>query len=362
MAINIQSLFSDIIETPAQRQERMLTEGILRGRELTGGLTGLARTQAPLVSALSMQMPQRQEALRRGVGGMLGLDVRTESEKLQDILKGVDPSKPETIIAAAQRVGELGMGAQAAQMRAMAAETSAAQDAATAERLRKEQQAIRDANIIRYSQGLVSNNPELAALMPNLDPQDALKLAQESIKEPDRNIFLQEITGEDNVTRLVMFDREDPDFQKEITTLAPKEDELEIKPLSARDEDLYKGLFNQDEVIKDLRGVGLGFRQVDDNILYDRITRIRAENPDKTPGEHVKILSEQMSEEIEQSRQAEQQQAQEIAGQITSSNLEELSNQAAAARIQADMGQSLMGRAQSRSDAYLSSVIPSGRR
>jgi len=95
MPINIQSLFSDIIETPAQRQQRMLSEGILKGRELTSGLTGLARTQAPLVSALSMQMPQRQEALRRNVGGMLGLDVRTESEKVQDALKGVDPNDPQ---------------------------------------------------------------------------------------------------------------------------------------------------------------------------------------------------------------------------------------------------------------------------
>jgi len=95
MAINIQSLFSDIIETPAQAQQRMLTEGILKGRELTGGLTGLARTQAPLVSALAMQMPQRQEAMRRGVGGMLGLDVRTESEKVQDILRGADTSDPQ---------------------------------------------------------------------------------------------------------------------------------------------------------------------------------------------------------------------------------------------------------------------------
>ena len=95
MAINIQSLFSDIIETPAQRQQRMLTEGILKGRELTGGLTGLARTQAPLVSALAMQMPQRQEAMRRGVGGILGLDVRTESEKVQDILRGADTSDPQ---------------------------------------------------------------------------------------------------------------------------------------------------------------------------------------------------------------------------------------------------------------------------
>ena len=124
MAINIQSLFSDIIETPAQRQERMLTEGILRGRELTGGLTGLARTQAPLVSALAMQMPQRQEAMRRGVGGMLGLDVRTESEKVQDALKGVDPNDPQSLLQAAQAVGNLGLGTQAAQMRAMAADVT----------------------------------------------------------------------------------------------------------------------------------------------------------------------------------------------------------------------------------------------
>jgi len=124
MAINIQSLFSDIIETPAQRQERMLTEGILKGRELTGGLTGLARTQAPLVSALSMQMPQRQEALRRGVGGMLGLDVRTESEKVQEALKGVDPNDPQSLLQAAQAVGNLGLGTQSAQMRAMAADAT----------------------------------------------------------------------------------------------------------------------------------------------------------------------------------------------------------------------------------------------
>jgi len=124
MAINIQSLFSDLIETPAQSQERMLGEGILRGRELTGDVTGLARTQAPLVSALSMQMPQRQEALRRGVGGMLGLDVRTESEKVQEALQGVDPNDPQSLLQAAQAVGNLGLGTQSAQMRAMAADVT----------------------------------------------------------------------------------------------------------------------------------------------------------------------------------------------------------------------------------------------
>ena len=116
MPINIQSLFSDIIETPAQRQERLLGEGILRGRELTGGLTGLARTQAPLVSALAMQMPQRQEAMRRGVGGMLGLDIRTESEKVQDALKGLDIENIDSARSTAKTLQDMGLGLQAAQL------------------------------------------------------------------------------------------------------------------------------------------------------------------------------------------------------------------------------------------------------
>jgi hypothetical protein len=69
-------------------------------------------------------MPQRQEAMRRGVGGMLGLDVRTESEKVQDALKGVDPNDPQSLLQAAQAVGNLGLGTQAAQMRAMAADVT----------------------------------------------------------------------------------------------------------------------------------------------------------------------------------------------------------------------------------------------
>ena len=126
MAINIQSLFSDIIETPAQRQERMLTEGILKGRELTGGLTGLARTQAPLVSALAMQMPQRQEAMRRGVGGMLGLDVRTAGEKAEDVLRGVNTNTVAGLIEAANRVGNIpGLQSQALGLRQAAAELAA---------------------------------------------------------------------------------------------------------------------------------------------------------------------------------------------------------------------------------------------
>jgi hypothetical protein len=55
---------------------------------------------------------------------MLGLDVRTESEKVQEALKGVDPNDPQSLIQAAQAVGNLGLGAQSAQMRAMAADVT----------------------------------------------------------------------------------------------------------------------------------------------------------------------------------------------------------------------------------------------
>ena len=138
MAINIQSLFSDIIETPAQRQERMLTEGIVRGRELTRGLTGLAATQAPLVAALSQQMPRRQDALRRGVGGMLGLDVRTTGEKAQEALRGIDTNSVSGLIEAARRVEAIpGLQSQALGLRQAAAELS----------LQKKQDDLRDQQI-----------------------------------------------------------------------------------------------------------------------------------------------------------------------------------------------------------------------
>jgi hypothetical protein len=116
----------------------MLTEGILKGRELTGGLTGLARTQAPLVSALSMQMPQRQEALRRSVGGMLGLDVRTQSEKLEDIIKTADASTPAGMINLSKAIQQYAP-AQALTLRQAAVEQQRELDETARQRARQEE-------------------------------------------------------------------------------------------------------------------------------------------------------------------------------------------------------------------------------
>jgi len=93
-----------------------MQEGMLRGQQMTSGLRGLAATQAPLIQTLYRNMPARQDALRRGVGGMVGLDVRTESEKVQDALKGLDLENIDSARGVAKTLQDMGLSLQAAQI------------------------------------------------------------------------------------------------------------------------------------------------------------------------------------------------------------------------------------------------------
>ena len=101
-AINIQSLFADIIDTPEQRQMKMLQEGMLRGDRLASGLTGLTRAAAPLAQVAGQLGVQRQENLRRAVQPMLGIDPRTTGEKMAEQLQNLDPENPDSLLQAAQ--------------------------------------------------------------------------------------------------------------------------------------------------------------------------------------------------------------------------------------------------------------------
>ena len=102
MAINIQSLFADIIDTPEQRQMKMLQEGMLRGDRLASGLTGLTRAAAPLAQVAGQLGVQRQENLRRAVQPMLGIDPRTTGEKMAEQLQNLDPENSDSLLQAAQ--------------------------------------------------------------------------------------------------------------------------------------------------------------------------------------------------------------------------------------------------------------------
>ena len=89
MAIDIPSLFRDVIETPEQRQRRKLSEAVALAPQARGGIASLLN---PLVQATSVNLQQGSEGLGRSVGGMLGLDMRDTGQKVSDELLGADLS------------------------------------------------------------------------------------------------------------------------------------------------------------------------------------------------------------------------------------------------------------------------------
>jgi hypothetical protein len=104
MAINIQSLFADIIDTPEQRQQKLLQQGMVQGQLLSSGLRGRAAALAPLAQVAGQLGVQRQEDLRRAVQPMIGIDPRTTGEKLAEQLGQIDTSTPEGLMQAAQAI------------------------------------------------------------------------------------------------------------------------------------------------------------------------------------------------------------------------------------------------------------------
>ena len=106
-AINIQSLFADIIDTPEQRKQKMLQQGMMEGQMLSSGLTGRARALAPLAQMAGQLGVQRNEDLRRAVQPMLGIDPRTTGERLSDQLKDIDTSNPQGLLKAAQAIQQI---------------------------------------------------------------------------------------------------------------------------------------------------------------------------------------------------------------------------------------------------------------
>ena len=101
MAINISTLFADIIDTPEQRQQKLLQQGMAQGQLLASGLTGRARALAPLAQMAGQLGVQRNEDLRRAVQPLLGIDPRTDSEKMQEKIGQMDFTTPRGLIDAA---------------------------------------------------------------------------------------------------------------------------------------------------------------------------------------------------------------------------------------------------------------------
>ena len=135
MAIDINSLFADIIDTPEQRQQKLLQQGMLQGQLLSSGLRGRAAALAPLAQIGGQLGVQRNDALRRAVQPMIGIDPRSTGERVSEQLKGIDTSKPEGLLQAAQAIQSVDP-VRAAALRQAAAEARRANIAQETEQAR----------------------------------------------------------------------------------------------------------------------------------------------------------------------------------------------------------------------------------
>tara|TARA_R110000868_G_scaffold64904_1_gene194699 strand:- start:3006 stop:4769 length:1764 start_codon:yes stop_codon:yes gene_type:complete len=164
MAININTLFADIIDTPEQRQQKLLQQGMMQGQLLSSGLQGRARAAAPLAQMAGQLGVQRNEDLRRAVQPMLGLDPRTTGERVGEQIAGLDMSKPEDMLQAARAIESIDPLRAAALRQAASQQKVQNEDRAKQVRLqelqieaaeqegkdRTEQVALRESNALRY--------------------------------------------------------------------------------------------------------------------------------------------------------------------------------------------------------------------
>lgn len=245
MAIDINSLFADIIDTPEQRQQKLLRRGMDQGSINASGLMGRARALAPLAQMAGVLGVQRNEDLRRAVQPLMGIDPRTSGEKLGEKIKDLDFNSPDDMIKAAQELQSIDP-TRAASLRQAAAnkrlELQTAERELRRQQISDQQAANREARaasgerravlgeqrqVVDWASGVVNeaidrrteaeevtrnnnlrtsvaaiaerSDPELAASIRNSDLPSSglLDLQMKLTKEPDLKVRTQSIIGSD---------------------------------------------------------------------------------------------------------------------------------------------------------------------
>ena len=157
MPIDINSLFADIIDTPEQRQQKLLQQGMAQGQLLSSGLRGRAAALAPLAQVAGQLGVQRQEDLRRAVQPMIGIDPRTTGEKMAEQLGSLDPSDPDSLLKAAQTIQSIDP-VRAATLRQAALERGQQiQEFELAQRQKEQQIAESEQSIISSQENILLN-------------------------------------------------------------------------------------------------------------------------------------------------------------------------------------------------------------
>ena len=88
---NLQNIFGDVLETKQQKKRRLLAEDLAQSPQLG---SGLFQAFNPAAQAISLNLSQGGRELANIGGGMLGLDMRSDSEKMSDSLLSGDLYSP----------------------------------------------------------------------------------------------------------------------------------------------------------------------------------------------------------------------------------------------------------------------------
>ena len=88
---DLQTIFGDVLETKQQRERRLLAEDLAQSPQLG---SGLFQAFNPAAQAISLNLSQGGRELANIGGGMLGLDMRSDNEKMSDALLSGDLYSP----------------------------------------------------------------------------------------------------------------------------------------------------------------------------------------------------------------------------------------------------------------------------
>ena len=166
MAIDIPSLFRDVIETPEQRQRRKLSEAVALAPQARGGIASLLN---PLAQAASINLQQGSEGLGRSVGGMLGLDMRDSSQKLSDALMAGDPNTPEGLRDLSKQLQNIFPAQSLGLLQAATEQEQIAEDRETARKELERQINLDERRETRADQNLGLQRQRLDAELARLD-------------------------------------------------------------------------------------------------------------------------------------------------------------------------------------------------
>lgn len=325
MPLDIPSLFADIIDTPAQRQQRMLQQGMAQGQLLASGLRGRAAALAPLAQVAGELGVQRQENLRRAIQPMLGIDPRTPGEKLQEKLASIDTSTPKGLLDAANAIQSIdpiraaALRQEAARLRteeedrALARKTEEMRQIELGTSIAADTQRMRlAANAEQRAQVAAESAARLAGLSEAATALQISKGARDMIADmtadANRGTIAQSIRDLGSEYELYAVGVESGSFdaidalpriaaqiQQQVRNLAPED----FKPLNDTEKTQYYNLAQQEFPVlknalsKGLFGVGAG--DLSKERFYSMVAAQRSLNPSATDMQNLQAVASMIS-------------------------------------------------------------------